>query len=344
MRILSCSIQSGFTHMKHSAILAAILLLVSSGYVAAKPFKIATLAPDGTAWMREMRAAGEEIKTATDGRVEFKFFPGGVMGGDATVLRKIRLGQLQGAALTGSELATAYPDAQILGLPFLFRDQTEVDRVRSKIDPKMRAGLAAAGFVAPGISSGGFAYVMSARPIKTNDDLKRAKVWVPLNDRISEVTFAQAGVKPVSLAISDVYTSLQTGMIDTVGNTPVGVLAFQWFTKLKQMVDLPASFVLGFLVFNKKDFDKLSADDQAVVNRVVAATFKRLDTINARDNLSARATLAKEGITIYQPDAAGVAYWNDVGVRATDKLAADGLVSKEMLEEIRAELKLIRAQ
>jgi TRAP-type transport system periplasmic protein len=319
-------------------------LVVFSAAAHAKPFKIATIAPDGTAWMREMRAAGAELKTATEGRVELKFFPGGAMGSDATVLRKMKLGQLQGAALSGSELATAYPDAQIMGLPFLFRSQAEVDRVRPFMDPKLREGLAKAGLVAPGISGGGFAYVMSTRPIKTNADLIQSKVWVPLNDRVTEVTFATAQVKPVPLSIADVYTSLQTGMVDTVGNTAVGVLAFQWFSKLKHMVDLPATYVMGYLVFNRRDVEALSTADQAALNRIVGAAFKRLDEINTADNLKARETLKKEGIQFFTPDAAGVAYWNDVGARATETMLNEGLISRELFAALKGELERVRAQ
>jgi len=327
-----------------SRILICLSLIAASACAVAKPLKIATIAPDGTAWMREMRAAGEEIKTATEGRVELKFFPGGVMGGDATVLRKMKLGQLQGAALTSSELATVYPDAQALGLPFLFRTQAEVDALRAKIEPRFRAGLAEKNLVALGISGGGFAYVMSAKPIKNNADLVQAKVWLPLNDRVTETTFAMAGVKPVPLAISDVYTSLQTGMIDTVGNTAVGALAFQWYTKLKHLVDLPSTYILGFLVLNKKDMDTLKPADQLIVNDRLGAAFKRLDAINIQDNERARATLKKEGIQFYVPDAAGVAYWQAIGERATARLVEQGVVSKEILEEVQLELRRIRAQ
>ena len=149
----------------------ALLMVLAMPAGAATVFKIATLAPEGTGWMREMRAAGESIKSKTEGRVEFKYYPGGVMGNDATVLRKIRVGQLQGGAFTGSELASIYPDVMIYGLPFLFRNQTEVDAVRARMDPLIAAGLAEKGLVAAGITGGGFAYLLSTRPIRGRDDL-----------------------------------------------------------------------------------------------------------------------------------------------------------------------------
>ena len=112
--------------------------LACSGIASAATIKIATVAPDGTAWMREMRAAADAIKKATDGRVEIKYYPGGVMGDAATVLRKIKIGQLQGGAFTGGEATVITPDAQVYSLPFLYRSQDEIDKVRAKLDPLVK--------------------------------------------------------------------------------------------------------------------------------------------------------------------------------------------------------------
>ena len=123
-------------------------------------FKIATISPDGTRWMNMMRAAANDIKSQTNGRVRFKFYPGGVMGNDSSVMRKIRIGQLHGAAFTGGGLAEAYPDIAIYGLPMLFANLAEVDYVRARMDKVFEAGMEDAGFVNFGIVEGGFAMFM----------------------------------------------------------------------------------------------------------------------------------------------------------------------------------------
>ncbi len=82
--------------------------------------KVATLTPDGSSWMRKMRAGAEEVAQATDQRVRFKFYPGGVMGNDRAVLRKIRAGQLHGGAFSGGTLTGYYSDIQIYSLPLTF--------------------------------------------------------------------------------------------------------------------------------------------------------------------------------------------------------------------------------
>ena len=297
---------------------------------AATIIKIATEAPDGTAWMRELRAGAEGVKKRTEDRVEIKFYPGGVMGDEPTVLRKIKIGQLHGGAFTGGELAQVDKDAQIYSLPFVFKTQDEVDKVRAQLDPLLKQSVEKTGYEILGISGGGFAYLVSVNDIKGKDDLKAAKVWIPQGDRIAEAGFKAGGVTPIALPLADVYTSLQTGLIDTAANTPAGTIAFQWHTKVKHMVDLPLTYVVGILIVDKKVFDTLSAEDRKTVSDELGAAFTRLDKINRDDNTQAREALQKQGIAIFKPNAAETASWETVGNEARKHLVADGEISAEM--------------
>ncbi len=319
-----------------------VATLACSGVASAATIKIATVAPDGTAWMREMRAAGDAIKKATDGRVEIKYYPGGVMGDDATVLRKIKIGQLQGGAFTGGEATVITPDAQIYSLPFLFRSQEEIDKVRTKLDPFVKRSFDAAGFELLGISGAGFAYLFSTRDIKTRDDLKAAKVWVPQGDQAAELTFKVAGVTPIPLPLSDVYTSLQTGLIDTAANTPSGAIAFQWHTKLKYMVDLPLSYVVGEIVVDKKTTDALSAADHKILDDEFSAGFARLEKATRADNASARDALKQQGITFTVPDETERKSWDAVGIEAFKQFSAQGGISAPALKALNEALAEVR--
>jgi TRAP-type C4-dicarboxylate transport system substrate-binding protein len=297
---------------------------------AATIIKVATEAPDGTAWMREMRAGADAIKKRTEDRVEIKYYPGGVMGDEATVLRKIKIGQLQGGAFTGGELSQVHKDAQIYSLPFVFKTQEEVDKVRAQLDPLLKQSFEKVGFEALGISGGGFAYLVSVKEIKNKDDLKAAKVWIPQGDRIAEAGFKAGGVAPIPLPLADVYTSLQTGLIDTAANTPAGSIAFQWHTKIKYMIDLPLTYVVGILVVDKKIYDTLSPEDRKAVGEELGAAFARLEKINRDDNTQAREALQKQGIKILTPNAAETASWEALGSDARKNLVADGEITAEM--------------
>ena len=159
------------------ALLAALLLLAGHSSHAAT-FKVATLSPDGSFWMKTMREAGKEVAAATDNRVKFKWYPGGVMGDDKAVLRKMRVGQLQGAALPMGELLSFYPDSQAYGIPFLFNSYEEVDYVRSQLDASLIAGFAEGGMEVLGIAEGGFGYFLTNAPVRVPTDLQLSLIHI----------------------------------------------------------------------------------------------------------------------------------------------------------------------
>ena len=312
-----------------------LALCISSQIQAQQTLKIATLAPDGSSWMKELRVAAKEIETTSQGRVLVKFYPGGVMGSDAVVLRKIRLGQLQGGVLTSSELAAVYPDAVIYGMPFMFDNWAEVDRARGVIDPLLAKGFEAKGYKMLGASGIGFAYMMGIKPMRTRAEMNSVKLWIPQNDVIAERVFKQGGITPIPLPLGDVFTSLQTGLVDTVANTPSGAVALQWHGKVRSMADLPISFIVGFMVLDIKAYQKLSPADQATVSTVFGTAAKRMDASIKRDDASALAAMKKQGLIVTKFDAAENTRWRSIGAQVTTQLEKEKIVSSEMLNAVR---------
>jgi TRAP-type C4-dicarboxylate transport system substrate-binding protein len=312
-----------------------LALVAIAAPATAQTIKIATLAPDGSAWMKELRAASAEIKAGTQGRVDVKYYPGGVMGNDAVVLRKMRLGQLQGGVLTSSELAAVYPDAPVYSLPFLLQDWDQVKRVRAQVDPLLAKGFEGKGLHMLGATGIGFAYVMSTRPVHSRAEMVKSKLWIPQGDVIADVTFRTGGVTPIPLPIGDVFTSLQTGLVDTVANTPSGTVALQWHGKLKYMIDLPLSYVVGFMVMDQKAWQKLSPADQAIVTKAFNGAAARMDASIQHDDESALKAMQKQGLKVISMDAAETARWREIGAQVTRKLEADKTISPAMLSAVR---------
>lgn len=319
-------------------LMSLVLALLMAAPVSAQVVKIATLAPDGSAWMRELRAAAAEVKQGTGGRVDVKFYPGGVMGNDAVVLRKMRLGQLQGGVLTSSELSLVYPDATAYSLPFLMDSWEDVARVRAGVDPMLAKGFEQRGIRMLGVSGLGFAYLMSDRPLRTQADMAGIKLWIPSNDEIAARTFKLGGINTIPLPLGDVFTSLQTGLVDTVVNTPSGAIVLQWHGKVKHMVDLPLTFVVGYLVMDEKAWKKIPPADQAVLAAAFASAGKRMDTSIRRDDAAALAAMKKQGITVAPMDPAEAARWREYGARVTAQMEAEKALSPEILAAIRREL------
>ena len=322
----------------------AILVLACSTVAEATTLKIATLAPAGTTWMNEMQAGADAIEQRTEGRVKLKFYPGGVMGNDQSVHRKIRIGQLHGGAFTPGALSETDSNIQLLGLPMLFRSLQEVDYVRERMDDGLKQRMMNNGFVVLGISEGGFARILSKQPMQDLESLRNGKVWIPAGDRLGQIVFKALGIAPVSLPIADVFTGLQTGLIDTVAVVPTGAIAFQWHTSTAYMTDVPLSYVIGVLAVSVKSFSELSPQDQAIVREEMAVAFARMDKLNRDDNEAALSALQSHGIEFVPPRDGEVERWGKIADEAIESMVADGLISADLVAEIRGYLQSYRAQ
>lgn len=277
-------------------LLFTILVILVSLPLQAQTLKIATVTPEGSSWMKEMRASAKEIKDRTDGRVQIKYYGGGVMGNDQKVLSRIRLRSLQGGAFTPSALVSQYSDLNLYGLPMVFDSEEEAAYVRSKLDERLEQGLEDAGWINFGFAAGGFANLLSNSPIRGVDDLKGKKVWIPEGDNISRHSMQALSLTPVSLPLTDVLTGLQTGLIDIVPMSPVGALVLQWHTKVKYITEFPLVYTLGFMAVDKRAFDKISPEDQAIVREVMERTYDKFNEQNLVDNHGARDALLNAGI------------------------------------------------
>ncbi len=318
-----------------SLLFALIFALTAQSQASTVTLKIATLAPDGTGWMKSMRKAAKQITEQTDGRVKLRLYPGGVMGNDKSVLRKIRIGQLHGAALVSGGLIDIDKDIQIYGLPVLFNSYAEVDYVRERVDKLLIQSLREKGFVSFGITEAGFAYLMSQSPITRPEDLRKRKVWIPEGDEVSRMAIEALDISPIQLPITDVLTGLQTGLIDTVASSPIGAIALQWHTRVKYLTDLPLIYFYGTLVIKQKALNRLSQSDQKTLREILEEASREHDSQSRKENLNARKALQNQGIQFVEPSQQDIPNWLTTISKSVDKMAQRELFSPALLEQIR---------
>lgn len=321
--------------MRRSGIICTLLILLAASFSSnAATLKIATVLPENTQWMKDMRKGAAEIGERTDGRVNLKFYSGGIQGSPGKVLRKIKIGQLHGGAFTPTDLQQVYPDLNIYGLPFLFESQDEVDYVRERIDPQLEEGLDKAGFVSFGFAGGGFAVVMSNVPVRGHEDLKGRKVWVPEGDLLSYEAMKALQLSPVTLPITDVLTGLQTGLIDIVAMSPAGALVLQWHTKVEYLTRMPVLYSMGLLAIDKKAFKRLDEADQDVMQDVMGRIYAEWDAAARQDAVNALQALIDSGIKVVEPAPGEQRKLQNVMQKQNLELARRGMISQGLLEEV----------
>ena len=332
------------TRLMTGVLLALAMTVLVVPVSQAATYKIATISPDGLGWMQQLRQTVKEIEEATDGRVKFKIYPGGVQGDDFTVLRKMRIGQLHGGAVAAGSLTRFYPDLQVYNLPLQFKTFEEVDHVRKQMDQQIIDGLDEGGMVVFSMMETGFAYLLTKTPVTSVGDLAELKAWVPEGDPISEALIKTFDVAPIPLNITDVLAGLQTGLINAVAVPPLVAIALQWHNHVEYMMDVPLVYIYGVMAIDKKAWRRISDDDQVVVRERLNALFESIDRVNRTDNQNAYKALIAQGIKTTTPTEEELIEWQEVSNRSVGNLVETGEITAEILMRYQALLDEFRSQ
>jgi TRAP-type C4-dicarboxylate transport system substrate-binding protein len=281
--------------------------------------KLATLAPDGSAWMRVLKAAADDAQQKTGNAVQFKIYPGGVMGDERDMVRKMHIGQIHAAMVSSASLASLFAEVDVLQIPFLFDSYPQADFVVGKMEESLKRGLEKNGYVALGWSEAGFVYLMSTVPVDTLEQLRKAKVWIWNDSPMAKAIFEEAGVIGVPLSITDVLVGLQTGLVEVVYAPPSVAIALQWFTRVKYLTDAPLNYMLGGLVVKKEALDKITPDHQAVVKEIFQRHMMRLKEIIRAENQEAINVMQKQGLKVIAPGKTQIAEYKAISEKAMQK-------------------------
>ncbi len=320
------------------------MLLALIGYLPvaeAADIKIATLVPNQSQWMQDMRAAGKVIEERTEGRVRLKFYGGGTQGNEEKVLRKIKIGQLHGGTFTPTDFMDQYSDASLYGIPFAFRSWEEMRYVRSQMDEALEAGFEDLNFVTFGFV-GSFSIVLSNVPIASHADMKGKKVWLPQGDEVSYEAMKRLQLSPVALPVTDVLTGLQTGLLDIAAIPPEVAVALQWHTRIKYFTDMPVAYAMSFLAVNKRTFERLSADDQVIVRDVLEAVYRDIDSKATEESENAMDALTKIGIKEVDPAEGQFAELLETMNELNHGMAHEGIFPLALFDEMQAHLNHFR--
>lgn len=312
---------------------AALCLILSTALWGKTVFKLGTLAPQDSTWVNYMQRMIKEVQTRSNGEVGFRLYPGGVLGDERDMVRRMQIGQLHGGAMTTVGLSLIQKEALIFQLPLLFESDEELDYVRDNLNARLEKAFARNGYILLGWTDVGPAYIFSKHKIQTKEDLRRTKIWGWTDDQIAMALFKEAGINPIPLSISEVMPSLQTGVVDTVPSTPYACVALQWFSRIKYMMDMPLSMSIGATVITKKQFDRLSPAEKDLLLKAGKEYHRQLTLKVREDNDKAISALKENGIELVAASEATQQEWKTIAMSVRKKLVGQ-IYSQQLLDEV----------
>jgi TRAP-type C4-dicarboxylate transport system substrate-binding protein len=224
--------------------------------------RLASLVPRSPIATRGLAQWNRDLAARTNGALQVQMYWGGAMGDERTMLRRMRLGQLDGASMTSSGLSQIHRPVLVMQAPGIFESYDDVDRVRTEIGPELAAEFEREGFALLGWGDSGRIRLYSRQPVRRPSDLRRMRPWVPNTDAVFREMLGVVGANGVTLTIGEVLAGLRTQMIDVVPGTAIAVAGLQWFTSLTHVTQQSDGFLIGGMVLRKSFVDGLPADQR----------------------------------------------------------------------------------
>jgi TRAP-type C4-dicarboxylate transport system substrate-binding protein len=311
----------------------------------AKPYllKIASLAPEGSFWIKTLRQIDAELRDQTGEAVGLKIYPGGVQGDEDVMIRKIRVGQLHGGGFAGLGISQINPEILALQMPFLFDTHEEIDYVLERMDSYYKQGYKEKGYVLLGWVNIGFVYILAKSPIGKIEDLDGVKVWRLEGEPITAAIFNKAGVQSIPLSISDVLLGLQTNLIEMVYAPPTAAIVLQWFTRVKYRTALPINHTQGAFLVSTKAFSRLTPPQQEILRQIAHRHTQSLSIRSRTENQEAIQVMRDQGIEEIHPSAEAIEAFRHLVKEAQRDLVGKAF-SQEAYDQVSIHLEAYRSQ
>lgn len=261
---------------------------------------LGTLAPRRSSYHKALMSMAQEWRDAPDGGVRLVIYPDGTQGGEADMVRLMRIGSLQAGLFTAVGLADIEPAVSGLqNLPLMFRDLAEFEYVNEQLRPTLAKRMEEKGFVVLFWVDAGWVRFFSKRPIHHPADLKTRKIFTWAGDPEQVKIMRAAGYHPVPLETADILPGLATGLIDVVPAPPIFALAGQMDKRAPHMLDLNWAPLVGALVARKDAWEKLSVSTRVVLLASAQRAGLEIRARSRKESDDAVEAMKKRGLTVH---------------------------------------------
>jgi TRAP-type transport system periplasmic protein len=281
---------------------------------------VGTAAPEGSPWYQILQKTREDWDRISASRFAMRIYPGGVLGDEVEMTRKVRIGQLQAVGLSGVGLAHVEPGVACLQIPMLINSYEEFDYIRDHMAPKLEALIEQRGFIVLQWSDVGWVHFFTKTPARTPDDIRKLKLFTSAGDPEAEKLYKEFGLQVVPLAVTDMLPSLQTNLIQAFDVPPLFALLDQSFGLARNMVDVKWAALAGATLLSKRTWDRTPPEQKAELLKAARSASEKSRALIRKMGDDAVGEMKKRGLQVIPVDAATLAKWRSEAEAAYPKI------------------------
>jgi len=328
-------------HRWHAILLVGFLVCASQA--GALVIKVGSVAPEGSPWDKALKRIALDWRKISGGRVTMKIYSGGIAGDEPDMIRKMRINQIQAAAMTGSGLGKIDPDFLVYQLPFLTQNDEELDYLFEKLRPELEALLEDKGFTFLALIKSGWLRFFAKEKVITPADFRKLKFFVMEGSPEIDQAWKAMGFHIVPLPPNDAFAALQSGMVEVFSASPLTAAAMQWFALAPHMTDINWTPLTAGLIISNQTWRRIPAELRP---QLKAATQRALDDLEAEimavEN-QAIEIMKDNGLVIHEIPPAALQEWESLVEKGFNILIGD-VISRDLYEEAKTVVSEYRQQ
>ena len=309
------------------------LMFLDSAVARKTIIKMATLAPEGTPWHALIAKMGEKWNEETNGNVRLRIYPGGIVGDERDMIRKMRIGQIHGAAISAEGLSEVNPQYTYCFIPLFFQGYKDIDFIRNQIKDDLVSGAEENGVKVLTMVDVGWVYWFTKDPVITPDDLKSQKIWTWAGDYKTAKLWDEAGFNAIPLSVPDVHSSLQTGLVNAMAFPPLYVAANQYFGITSNMLNMKWGILTAALVIDLKIWNRIKPKYQKIMQKVSDEIGLEYQLNNRKEEDDAVEVMKEYGLKVNDLSPEQLSEWNML-VESMYPLIRGNIVQEEIFDRV----------
>lgn len=327
---------------KHPRLALAAALLLFCPTLWGIVVKVGSIAPSRSPWDDALNAIALEWSKISNGTVVLKIYPNGIAGTEQDMIRKLRLGTLDGAVFTNMGMTKINPNLYVFNAPFLLESEAEFVYVFDKMLPAFVTPVEEKGYKLLFRSLAGWVYFFASQPFAYPEDLKKHKISFTTGEPDMEQAFKKMGYRVIPNEMKDVMMALQSGMVDCIYYPPLVAASAQFFALTPHMLRLPMSPLIGWFVVTEKTWQTIPEAYRAPMLEAVRRQAEALYPVTAKLEREALKVMVDNGLVIHEPAPDALARWRAASTKGMEDVAGKAY-PKDIYDEVQKLLQEFRA-